>query len=486
VSRARAVALALVTAAGCATTPRPASHAATSAASCDAVATLVSAEPALMDVEIHCRGKSFAGFSPSEDESAAHTHSVRDGQGHALALEGGSYRFRTPLNDAEIHYQVDLDAVADDAQSFDVAERSGRTLITAVSTWLFAPAPLYTGVPVRLRVRTPEGVQFATGLRQSGKGYALEAHEIPVSTYALFGDFSSSTTRVDGSTAHGTGQSEIELAIADGPLDLDRDVIRRWVADSARAVGRFWRGFPVPHTLLTLIPVPGKSSVVFGKVLPESAPGVVVLVGEHADRARLYDDWILVHELFHLGVPSFNGEGKWFDEGLATYFEPIIRARAGWRREEDVWAEFVRAMPLGLRAVNEKGLEQAEDFGEIYWGGAIVVLLADVEIRRTTAGKVGLEDGLRGVLDAGGQASEVWPLRRALALSDKSCGVSALEPLARAHAKRAEHVDLDALWRELGIERQHHGVSLRADAPLASVRHSIVFGSPKASSLARR
>ena len=47
-----------------------------------------------------------------------------------------------------------------------------------------------------------------------------------------------------------------------------------------------------------------------------------------------------MHELYHLGFPSFQGEGKWLDEGLATYYEPMIRARAGLRTETSLWDEF--------------------------------------------------------------------------------------------------------------------------------------------------
>ena len=35
----------------------------------------------------------------------------------------------------------------------------------------------------------------------------------------------------------------------------------------------------------------------------------------------------------------------WLTEGLATYFEPIIRYRAGRRSAESLWAEFARDMP---------------------------------------------------------------------------------------------------------------------------------------------
>ncbi len=73
----------------------------------------------------------------------------------------------------------------------------------------------------------------------------------------------------------------------------------------------------------------------------------------------------------------------------ATYFEPIIRARAGWIDEQAVWDEFMRSMPQGLPAVGRIGLEKGESYRDIYWGGAIYCLLADLEIREKTGGRSG-------------------------------------------------------------------------------------------------
>src|SRR5690606_2467474 len=123
-------------------------------------------------------------------------------------------------------------------------------------------------------------------------------------------------------------------------------------------------------------PVADHSGIQHGKVVATGGAGVAIHIGDRAQRADLYGDWILVHELFHLGFPSFSREGKWLDEGLATYFEPIIRARAGWLSPHAVWKELAIGLPQGLPAVEGSGVENATDFQGIYWGGAIIALLA--------------------------------------------------------------------------------------------------------------
>jgi hypothetical protein len=452
--------LAVFIAAGCARSP--ATPTAT-ASSCDARVRIVSERPLVLDVELHCSGRPLSGFVATEPASLP---AIAVGSG--VVRRGSRFSAEFAGSESTLGYRIDLDAVAARAQNFDVALRSGSSLVAPVSTWLLRPDPLRSDVPVRLRVETPPGVRFETGLAKQGAGYALASHEIPVATYAVFGRFESRALSVD--------DSRIDLSFADGRIAAGRDTLARWVSESAQAVGKFWRRFPVPRVHITIIPVAGREGVLFGKVLPESSPGVALLVGENTTRERLYQDWILIHELFHLGVPSFSGEGKWFDEGLATYFEPIIRARAGWRSEASVWREFQREMPRGLVAVEQRGVERVDDFSGVYWGGAIVVMLADLEIRRRSAGARGLEDGLHGVLDAGGHASVVWPLARALELCDRSAGETVLGPLAQKHARGGRRVDLEALWRELGVRATGDGVQLVNDAPLSAVRRAVLRG----------
>jgi predicted metalloprotease with PDZ domain len=181
----------------------------------------------------------------------------------------------------------------------------------------------------------------------------------------------------------------------------------------------------------------------------------------------------LVHELYHLGFPSFNHEGKWLDEGLATYYEPIIRVRAGLYTETELWSEFTENMPQGLPAFSERGLENADDFRGIYWGGSIACLVADVAARRRRTDQ-GLEVGLRALREAGGNASEVWTLAEVLGAIDHALGAPTLEPIARDHAEHGSPFDLARLFADLGVNRNSQGaVQFSDSAPLAAIRRAI-------------
>ena len=374
---------------------------------------------------------------------------------------------RFPSPDKRLTYAVDLRRLAGRRHDFDRAARVGNSFIAPMSSVLLVPEPLTTQISVTVHVHAAAPLGVSVGLTRdtAPNTYKLMAHEIPVATYFAFGKLQQRALDIDG--------ARLDVTQLDGATDQSFDALNVWIATSARAVHDFYRAFPVPHASITVIPTPRRDSVVYGKVLPESEPGVALVVGQHASRKALYSDWILVHELFHLGFPSFYEEGKWLDEGLATYYEPIIRVRAGLYTETELWDELSSSMPQGLPAFTQIGLEQANDFRGVYWGGAIACLVADVEARKRDS-KRGLEVGLRALREAGGNASEVWDLSDAIRTVDQALGAPTLAPIAKGHAARGSAFDLAGLFVALGVNRDAHGaVQLSDMAPLAAVRRAI-------------
>jgi predicted metalloprotease with PDZ domain len=200
----------------------------------------------------------------------------------------------------------------------------------------------------------------------------------------------------------------------------------------------------------------------------------MVEVGSDVDRRRLFNDWVLVHELIHTGMPYIRSRGSWLMEGAATYVEPIIRARAGWKTEEEVWREWLENMPHGVAGFS-RGLSTTSG-RDVYWPGAIFMLLADLAIRRDTQGAKGLEDCLRGILWEGLDGSQWTTVTDYGAACDRVSGTHAVSALIDRHYNKSEAIDLDALWKELGVSLVAGRVSLDDTAPSARWRKLIVPG----------
>lgn len=268
---------------------------------------------------------------------------------------------------------------------------------------------------------------------------------------------------------------EINVEFARESAGPDRAMVLAWVKSSAHAVEAYYGRFPVASVDLRIVPGSGHG-VSGGRTWAYRGAEIRIRVGESTTEGDLKSDWVLVHEMTHLAFPSLPDSQDWLEEGLATYVESIARAQAGQLSVENVWAGFVAGMPNGLPQPGDRGLDRTHTWGRTYWGGALFCLLADLEIRRRTENRRGLQDALRAILGSGNMEteSELEPL---LAIGDRAVGVPVLTDLYDGMKHEPVPTDLEALWRRLGIEREGRTVRFIEDAPEAALRRAIT--SPK-------
>jgi predicted metalloprotease with PDZ domain len=100
-------------------------------------------------------------------------------------------------------------------------------------------------------------------------------------------------------------------------------------------------------------------------------------------------------------------------------------------------------------------------------------LVADVEIRRATANRKGLQDALRAIVAEGATIDTEWPLQRVLSVGDKATGTNVLSNLYNSWKETAVPVNLAQLWLQLGVQVNRQGMVFESDAPLADLRSSI-------------
>jgi hypothetical protein len=264
---------------------------------------------------------------------------------------------------------------------------------------------------------------------------------------------------------------EIAVAVAPGPLNMPRERLLGWIEQSANAVAAYYGRFPAPYTRLLVVPRAGRG-VSGGKAWGHGGAAIRIAIGEHASDDDLARDWVLVHEMTHLAFPSVPGRHHWIEEGLATYVEPIARAQASQLDPHTVWTELAEGLPKGLPQAGDRGLDHTPTWGRTYWGGALFAFLADVEIRRRTQNRRGLQDALRAIL-ASGNLETSSPLEPLLALGDRATGVPVLAELYARMRDQPAPVDLPALWRELGVHLDSRRAHFDDAAPLAAVRRAI-------------
>jgi hypothetical protein len=268
------------------------------------------------------------------------------------------------------------------------------------------------------------------------------------------------------------GGGTIEVSLLSPASEPRLEPLLAWVRRSAGAVSTYYAGFPVKRVHLEIV-TGGPGTIGGGTTWGGDAPMIRVAVGRDTRPSDLADDWVLTHEMVHLAFPDMPRRLAWVEEGLATYVEPVARARALEWPPERVWGDLVRMLPEGLPGNRARGLDGTRAWGRTYWGGALFWLLADVEIRERTDNRRGLEHALRGIVAAGGTIESRWPIEKALAEGDRAIGLGVLVPLHARMGPAPMPVDLDDLWKRLGVARAPGGVTFDDRAPRAAVRRAI-------------
>jgi predicted metalloprotease with PDZ domain len=205
-------------------------------------------------------------------------------------------------------------------------------------------------------------------------------------------------------------------------------------------------------------------------------PTVTLFVGAGASADAMVRDWTAVHELAHLLVADVDDEDAWLGEGLATYYEEVLRAREGLLTETEAWSAIARGLERGRAGCTGTTIREAartmhasQTYACVYWGGAAIALLADVAYR--SAGSS---------LDAA--IASAWPHRAEHASEGEltewlDAGPhGTLATIAAGALDRDAFPDLAATFADLGIEVVDDHVVLHDDAPHAALRRAIVNG----------
>jgi hypothetical protein len=265
------------------------------------------------------------------------------------------------------------------------------------------------------------------------------------------------------------GGGTIQLTVT-GPLPVTQPDIKNWTERAATALTHFYGRFPVKNVSINVSPA------FHGRVtggVEINGEQINIHLGPHTKPADLNDDWMLTHEMFHLSQPDLNEEYSWMSEGMADYLEPVARVQIKQITPERFWKDLVEGLPQGLPEPGDQGLDHTHTWARTYWGGSLFWFLADVRIHQQTNNKKSVRGAAKAVLDAGGDGSQEWPLKKLLATYDQGTGTTVFTDLHDELGAKPGTVDLDALWKSLGVIYENGHITYDDRAPLADVRRGI-------------
>ncbi|MFI5308514.1 MAG: hypothetical protein ACHQ53_14240, partial [Polyangiales bacterium] len=299
---------------------------------------------------------------------------------HRIDLSGVS-------DDACVSYTVDLGAVASRFGGFDVS-RHGDALVTNVALWLWRPTRWEAVGKLTARFELPAGMQASLPWPHQGDLYELDHSALAFYAFAVFGRFELEEVKAPGAT--------LDVAILPGLPPSTRANVVPWLEQASRAAALSSGQFPRQGAQIVVIPTPpAKEAVRFGTTNRGGGASMALLLPVNAQLEPLLHDWVAVHEFCHLLHPFIERDDAWLSEGLATYYQEVLRVRAGMEAEQDAWRRLYEGSLLGRGAAHLSELSADMfanmSFKMVYWAGASFALMADVELRRRSHGQMTLD-----------------------------------------------------------------------------------------------
>ncbi len=248
------------------------------------------------------------------------------------------------------------------------------------STWLWPASPPLVGTTVRTRFELPAGWSVSTPWPREGDLYTMDATAMRWEGYTLLGPLSREAFTVEGTVFDVTRE---------GFSDVRAPPVERWLGDAWRAVRSLVPSARPPRVQVWLRAAPGsREAVAFGLVSRGGGPSVMFFVDPDATPDLLARDWQATHELVHLVHPVFLDRDAWLREGLATWYQEVLRARSGAQTASSAWSTILDGLTLGATEGSGATLEEesasmgrTHRYHRVYWWGVAVAMTLDVTLR---------------------------------------------------------------------------------------------------------
>ncbi len=274
----------------------------------------------------------------------------------------------------------------------------------------------------------------------------------------------------------GDTRLRVEIVDVDDPARVR--MLQRWAEETAEATKTQSGRFPLRDAYVRIQQTDSDddSPVPWGQTRRRGEVGVLLYVRRDASYEQLRADWTAVHELSHLFHPYLGDSGRWLAEGLASYYQNVLRARAGMLDEEEAWRRLDAGFRRGQAASTGARLgamgRGRDGTMRVYWAGAAYWLEVDLALRRDSG------TTLDAVLDRYADCclhgtDSVMPQDFALAL-DALAGSDVFSTLYRRYADSREFPSLADAYAQLGISRNGEGLAFSGNAKTRQLRDAIM------------
>ena len=402
--------------------------------------------------------------------------SIESGPARAL---GDRIRFRGD-GDGCFSYAVNLRAALAEGNR-RLAVSRGETIVMTSGLWLWRRTWPRPAAESRVEFLLPPGMNVSVpwqplaGERQ-GSTYLIDRSPRSWPDRMALGRLEASRIQVPG--------SELRIAVLPSDATVTLADVVPWISEAAGAVATLYGRFPLPSPQVLVIPAgPAGEPVPWAQVLRGGGTSAQFFVDASRSPEEFRQDWTATHELSHMLLPYILRRDAWVSEGFASYFQNVLRARAGMLPERDAWLKLYNGFQRGRRGTAGLPLDEASrDMGQkglymrVYWSGAAIALLADVELRETSGGRLSLDTALSALADCCLPSERAWSGQELFQRLDELTGTAVFTRLYRQHARSRSFPDLTEVSDRLGIDHGTRGLRFSRQRRSADLRTAIMSG----------
>ena len=378
-----------------------------------------------------------------------------------------------------IVYQVDISRGIQrhDMTGPKVYRSSGATGVSN-GLWFWRPEVFDKNRKVLVEFHLPKDFMVATSWLSTENEYVLEVPKTPHDwpSWIVLGRFFKKEITVGGMQLH--------LAILDGSPQPDVDALAYWIESEAgyvdEAIG------PIPFSMVQVFVFPNaraRHPVPIAYVTRGGGPTLHMMINQRRSMEEFHADWTATHELSHLYLPFIEPEDAWFYEGFASYYQYVVRARTGAIDQLNAWSNLIYGFHRGSREAEARELTlleatekmyAGEPFMQVYWAGAAMMLIADVQIREETDGVWSLDRVVREFNACCMDKTRAWSAQEVIFKFDEIYGRPIFLPLMRRYADSNNFPDLTDTFSSLGLSVIGSKVSFFGSADQGSLRNQIM------------
>jgi len=281
------------------------------------------------------------------------------------------------------------------------------------------------------------------------------------------------------------GGSHLRVSVVGRSGADQRSRLKRWLSAGADALTGVYGRFPVDQVQVLIVPL-GRDSdpVPWGEVVRGGGDAVHLYVDGTRTLEELNANWVLCHELSHLLHPYVAAGGSWLPEGIASYYQNVLRARAGLITAQTAWRKLNAGFVRGLKqTTGERSLVNATrammrrgEYMRVYWSGAAMALIADVELREQSGGTVSLDTILDQLSRCCLPATRRWDPGELMAEMDRIAGSDVFMRLYEDYVRRPVFPDVRDTYRALGIDAGAKPLDDGTNRDAAKLRSAIMGG----------